>query len=150
MADEIEFEYAQLTKDLSAGYRADLCVWEWHRAARDLPIGASTTVALRACRGYQSAGLALEAGHEYQIAATGSWHLNASEPGVDADGAADGQGRVEAAVLHEFDLRPPEELGKNSSFVAKSDGRLYLRCRDHWSELSDNRGTILVRLTRVR
>jgi hypothetical protein len=49
--------------------------------------------------------------------------------------------------MSDYELSEPFELGQSGSFKAPADGKLYLRCRDRWSELGDNDGSVLVKMT---
>jgi hypothetical protein len=48
--------------------------------------------------------------------------------------------------VEKFELGEPFELGADGSFSAPSDGQLYLRCRDKWGALADNKGTLTIKL----
>jgi hypothetical protein len=145
---EINFELAQFTENLNVGYRSDLCDWDWNGQARELEVGRSTTIRLHACRGFQSTRLRLSPGQQLDISTQGTWQVGKDDQATDADGQADGRGRLEGATLEEFALAGPIELGKQVRLNAERSGDLYLRCRDDWGELADNRGTIVVRMTR--
>ena len=43
----------------------------------------------------------------------------------------------------------PSRLSPDGHFTAPQDGQLYLRCRDVWSGLSDNEGSLAVAISRA-
>ena len=62
-----------------------------------------------------------------------------------AQGNSRGAGKLVGAILQDYVLSEPFELGaKNSGFVAPESGQLYLRCQEKWSALADNEGQINV------
>jgi hypothetical protein len=144
--DQLDFEYRFFMERLEPGYRVDLCAWEWSDPSLGKPIGRQRSVKVLAPRGYQAAGLRLRKGERVVYEATGQWRLAAASDAVDADGDRDGKGRLEAVVFDEGQLSSPLELGKSGEFAAPTGGRLYLRCRDSWGALADNRGSIRVTL----
>jgi len=52
-------------------------------------------------------------------------------------------------IFREFQLSEVIVLGKEISFVAPSDGTLFLRCQDKWTQLSDNSGELHVYFRRT-
>jgi hypothetical protein len=148
--DEINFELAQFTSNLEVGYQTQLCDWDWSVKSRELGVGHSVIVRLSACRGFQSAQVQLCQGQVYLITAQGTWHVEKDGEATDADGDGQGRGCLEGAVLDRFALGEPELLGTYTQWTASDSGQLYLRCRDPWDRLADNRGVIVVRLTRVK
>jgi hypothetical protein len=53
---------------------------------------------------------------------------------------------LEGVILNGFELHEPFELGASGAFTASKNGQLYLRCRDAWNELTDNKGLVTVKL----
>ena len=49
--------------------------------------------------------------------------------------------------MRDYQLSEPILLGREGTFSAPGDGQLYLRCRDHWGQLGDNDGSVVVALT---
>jgi hypothetical protein len=84
--------------------------------------------------------LTVVAGQEYQFHARGVWRVKTGDQAVSADGDAQQWGQLVGVILSQFELSPAIDLGEYGVFTAPSDGHLYLRCRDHWSQLSDNEG----------
>ncbi len=148
VAKEMAFEYAFFLKHMAVGYRVDLCRWDWQKRFRTLDARGTASVRIEAARGYQASGLTVVGGQSYDYATVGSWGTSAKGLPTNADGDALGTGRMVAVVLDDYRLSEPFELGNQGTFVASSDGRLYIRCRDAWNELHDNHGAIQVRLTR--
>jgi len=150
MAKEISFEYRQFLKDVDRGYRADLCSWDWKAKFTLVKTAKVTSVKIEAGRGWQASRLMVQAGEEYEFSAVGNWLMSKGSQGVDADGDSDGNGRLIGALLTdergEFALCEPFELGRFGTFTAPGDGSLYLRCREPWSAIADNRGTLMVKL----
>ena len=52
----------------------------------------------------------------------------------------------EKILLQQMQLGEPFELGTTGTFTAPADGDLYVRCQDDWSRLSDNSGSLVLRL----
>ena len=42
----------------------------------------------------------------------------------------------------------PFELGEKGTFVGPSEGQLFVRCRDEWTRLADNKGDITLYVRR--
>jgi hypothetical protein len=142
VAREISFEYDFFVRHLDNGYRTDLCAWQWNRKFQYLrPTGHVGTKVL-ARYGWQASGIKLKAGESYDCAAKGTWRTSEDGAEVDADGAPTGRGRLVAILMNEDRLGEPFSLGSRASFVAPSDGDLYLRCRDDWNRISDNDGSL--------
>jgi hypothetical protein len=147
MADEIMFEYAFFLQRIDSGFRVDLCRWDWHTPARPLDDATPITNRCLAARGWQASEALVTAGSSYDYEATGTWSAARHWEPTDADGHADGSGRLVGVVMRDFQLSEPFPLGCHGSFFAPMSGQLYLRCEDSWSCLGDNRGEVSVRLT---
>jgi len=151
VSDELAFEYAFFLQHMGAGYRVDLCRWDWQKRFRTLDapdMRGTAGVRIEAARGYQASGLTVVAGESYAYATTGSWGTSVQGSTTCANGDTEGRGRMMAVVLDTFRLGKPFELGSLGTFEATQDGKLYLRCRDDWNQLHDNHGSIHVRFTR--
>ncbi|MBI3861260.1 MAG: hypothetical protein HY290_05135 [Planctomycetia bacterium] len=150
MAQEISFEYRQFLQNVETGYRADLCSWDWKAKFKLAKTGNITQAKIEAQRGWQPSRLIVSDGEDYEFSVNGKWSLHENGPAVDPDGDEQGRGRVVGALLTEvngeYQLGEPFELGKFGSFQAPGPGSLYLRCRDDWSSLADNRDSVIVRL----
>lgn len=148
MAKEIMFEYRFFLKHLEQGYRADLCSWDWKRKFRAPKGSATVTAKIRADRGWQPSGVIVISGADYEYKTAGTWQTATDGAALTGDGeeGGDGAGRLLGVVMKDFELGEPIELGADGSFTAPADGQLYLRCRDKWGELPDNKGTLTVKL----
>jgi hypothetical protein len=146
MLGELAFEYRFFLKHLDEGYRVDLCSWDWKHKFRELTSEVPATARVSAMRGWQGSGAIVEAGEHYEYSASGVWHTVKDGADVTADGSADGSGRLEGIILHDFELSEPFSLGAYGTFKAPASGKLYLRCHDAWNRLADNRGAMSVKI----
>jgi hypothetical protein len=146
---EIDFELAFFVDRLSAGYQVELCEWDWDGPRRQLETGQSITIRVKAARGYQPTSVRVMPGERYRIVAEGNWQLAAAGEPLDANGTPDGVGCLEAVVLDGYQMSSPLAWGREADWIVPGGGHLYLRCRDSWDQLTDNRGTLAVRLTRT-
>jgi hypothetical protein len=144
--DELTFEYDFFLQHLEAGYRVDLCSWDWKRKFFALGAGRTVSATIQANRGWQPSGLTTAADVKYEYSATGTWTVGKESKAVDADGAADGQGRLVGVLMKGYHLGKEFELGRSGSFTAPSAGNLYLRCCCDWTKIADNSGRIVVKL----
>ena len=140
---EINFEYRQFLKNLEIGYRPDLCQWNWKVTPKKL-FGAdmvSTNVNSRA--GWQATKVEVVAQQTYEYVAQGQWQTNPQSEASTASGA-DGQGRLIGTIFSDYRLSQPILLGERGTFVAQTDGQLFLRCDDRWNQIEDNKGRLKV------
>jgi hypothetical protein len=150
MAAEIDFEYRFFLQRVDRGYRVDLCSWDWtHKFAEPSDDKAAITSRVAAGRGWQPSGVLVTANQRYRYTASGNWRLAAGESQLTADGDRAGRGRLAGVIFRDFALGAPFELGADGSFVAPADGQLFLRCRDDWNALADNRGAMTVKIRRA-
>jgi hypothetical protein len=149
MAQEIIFEYEFFLRRVDVGYRVDLCRWDWQKPCLSLDDEDAVTGRCVAARGWQTAGVRVTKGRTYAYDADGSWSTQASIGTFDANGSADGSGKLLAVVMRDFQLSEPFKLGRSGTFVAPETGSLHLRCGDAWNELGDNRGEMRVRFTHL-
>jgi hypothetical protein len=154
VAKEISFEYAQFLTTLGNGFRSDLTAWPWQAKARSLGGSGTVRATVQARRGWQSSGVIVDAATSYAVTAEGAWRTTPAGAAVTAAGAADGRGRLVAAVLvddgPQFRLTPEIPLAAAASFTAPASGTLMLRCADAWTDLADNDGELSVSLQRSR
>ena len=67
-----------------------------------------------------------------------------------ADGNEVGLGKMIGMVFYEdYGQSETFELGEKGSFVGLGEGQLFVRCRDGWSEISDNEGEIVLHIRRT-
>jgi len=146
-AKELDFELRFFRQNLQNGYRVDLCSWDWKQKFTDRPAAnRAMTVSVLADRGWQPSGLTVTANASYGFEAEGTWRTGEKSDPVDADGAADGRGRLVGVLMKDYQLGEEFELGKSGSFTAPADGDLYLRCRVPWKEIADSSGKISVQM----
>ena len=119
---------------------------------------------LRADRGWQSSGIIVEKGHQYELVASGQFTL-ADKPkpwNSEADGITyryhNGRplGQLIAAIRSTSSTEgEPESMLKITGLSSKSrldattSGTLYLRLNDHPAELADNNGTVSIEVREV-
>ncbi|MHB9080916.1 MAG: hypothetical protein ACYC3X_25880 [Pirellulaceae bacterium] len=150
VANQLAFEYQFTVDRMAPGYRVDLCNWDWDKRFRNLEGCRPIRTKIVAARGYQASGLLVAAGQSYAYSARGTWTTDPQSSPVTADGSGPGTGRLEAVVMRDFQLSEPVLLGQDGKFSAPSDGQLYLRCRDAWSQLADNAGSVVVAFSRTQ
>jgi len=159
-SEEISFEYDFFLKHIEVGFRCDLCSWDW-KSKYALPRKRGTSSKIEANRGWQASKVLVEAGVTYEVNCTGEWS-NSSEGDVTAaNGGENETSQIVAAIFNQyklseeiaitFDVAPVIEKGKpevTGTFTASGDGQLVFRCKDGWGSLSDNTGSLLVRVTK--
>lgn len=143
---QISFEYDQFLANLDLGYEARLCAWQWDQKFAPLRGSRPAKAKILANYGWQASGVRLSAGTKYEVAAEGDWKITPKGKPLSADGDTAGRGQLVGAVLHDFQLSEPFQLGASASFTAPVDGDLYLRCNDAWNGLADNEGQLTVNL----
>jgi len=145
MAREISFEYLFFLKHMEAGYRVDLCGWDWKGKYRAPRVGKGRSVKIDAAAGWQGTRLLVSKDKQYTCASSGEWQVDEGGPMLTADGRDDGTGKLVGIVFKgEYELSEPFELGGGGMFTPPADGKLYLRCRDEWGSLADNKGRMTV------
>ncbi len=144
-AVEIAFEYLFFLQHVEPGYRVDLCSWDWKSKFTPLR-KTGTTCRVQAGRGWQATKANLTSGETYSFEATGEWSVSSDGTRLSADGEAGGSGRLVGCLFQDYELSEEFELGSLGTFVAPSSGSLFLRCRDGWGSVADNKGTISVKL----
>ena len=150
VADNISFEYDQFVENFGNGYRVDLCAWDWETHAKKLSKSKKVKTTVKARFGWQATRLSAAQGISYDYSAEGSWGIGKGTESLSADGSPTGEGRLIGALLKNFKLSPPFELGGDGAWVAPSEGQLFVRCRDAWTELEDNSGTIQLTIKRTK
>jgi hypothetical protein len=150
VADQISFEYDQFVQSLDNGYRADLCAWQWDRKFVPLVADRRGQATVLARGGWQAANVQVEQGATYDVAALGEWKITEGGSDLTADGDDQGQGRLVAVVMHDYQLSEVIPLGKRTTFTAPASGNLYIRCLDEFHHLADNDGKLTVHFRRVQ
>lgn len=143
---EISFEFELFLSNLRAGYRVENCAWDWKTKFSELTDEKKKTATVDASKGWQASGVTVKKGEKYSIKTDGTWTVEKGEDPVTADGDYAGLGRLMGVVYDDHKLSQPFELSFEGTFEAPADGKLYLRCRDHWNKLDDNSGKITVTL----
>ncbi len=150
VAENISFEYDQFVQNFGNGYRVDLCVWDWRTRAKPISKSKKIKATVKARAGWQATRLRAVKGTSYDFQADGTWGIGKGSEDLSADGSPTGEGRLVGALMNDFELSTPFELGSNKSWVAASDGQLFLRCKDAWTELEDNTGSIKLTIRTTR
>jgi len=156
---DLNEQWQCFTADLEYGY-------DFERSAIDFvpgePLSASNArIELAADRGWQSAGIRLEAGKTYRLKASGRYQI-ASEPRIwwcEPNGvtiryyAGRPLGMLLAAVhpdpygpAAKSSLLSPIEVGLDAELTPAETGTLYLRINDSPAELRDNTGSLQVQV----
>ena len=136
---ELAFEYRFFLQHVDEGYRVDLCSWDWKRKFKEPTGETPITTHVAAARGWQPTGVLVSPDRRYDYSTSGLWQTSRDDAEVTADGADNGKGRLEGVVFHDFALSESFDLGSYGSFAPPAEGRLYVRCRDAWNQLADNR-----------
>ncbi|MDA0834154.1 MAG: hypothetical protein O2955_07215 [Planctomycetota bacterium] len=146
MADEISFEYLFFLNHLEAGYRVDLCAWDWKPKFRVLRGTRGQNVKVSAAKGWQPTRVLVDEESTYACEAAGEWSVDAEGAMLTADGNDAGSGRLIGVVMDDYKLSDEFELGAEVTFTVPQSGQLYVRCRDGWGEIADNKGTLAVKI----
>ena len=143
---ELSFEYELFLSNLRPGYQVENCAWDWKTKFAELVDEKEKTMTVESTRGWQATGVTVKKGETYSIKTDGTWTVEKGEDPVTADGDYAGLGRLMGVVYADFKLSKPFELSSAGTFKVPVEGKLYLRCRDHWNILHDNSGKITVTL----
>jgi hypothetical protein len=149
VAANISFEYDQFVQNFGNGYRVDLCVWDWETSAQKLSASGRSKTQVLARSGWQATRVRLIEGQSYDHVAEGTWRVGKGGQELTGDGSTAGEGKLIGAVLSDFHLSKPFDLGARSTWKAPAEGQLYVRCRDAWTELADNSGELKLTLRRT-
>lgn len=144
-ATEIAFEYLFFLQHMEPGYRVDLCSWDW-KSKFGPPRSTGSVCKVSAGRGWQASKFKLTAGKTYAYEVNGEWQLAADGAKLTADGDEVGAGRLVGCVFSDYELTAEIDLGASGEFTAPADGGLFVRCRDGWGALADNKGSVSLRL----
>ena len=160
----LNVEWELFARNLCYGYDFEAAAVDF-RVGVPLSEGKTWEVKVAAARGWQSSGLWLERGERYQIECDGEVILaettrpwNSTPEGITIEYARGRPlGRVLAAVQSNEPPGPSEEgtlwkdwdVGGGIVLVPDTSGTLYLRVNDRWNSLATNRGSYLVRVSRV-
>ncbi|MCR9199630.1 MAG: hypothetical protein NXI04_13360 [Planctomycetaceae bacterium] len=142
---ELDFEFRLFMQHLGVGLNAESTAWNWKTRPRKPSTKRTMTTKVYAKRGWQATNAQLTQGQQYRFTTDGKWFIS-SEEEVGVEGNANGEGRLEAVLIENFQLSEPFELGSSGTFTAPGNGQLVLRCRDKWTQLNDNSGSISVKI----
>ncbi len=145
---ELEFEFRQFIENLSAGYRVDLCRWNWHKSFTALSPSESRSCRICASRGYQPSGIIVKSGQTYHYTTEGRWSIGLDE--CSADGTQRDGGQLVATIMTAGELSEPTGWGSGGEFTPQTTGRLYFRCQDAWNDLANNGGWIKITVSPTR
>ena len=81
-------------------------------------------------------------GQSYDVQTEGTWQIATAGEALTGDGNDGGKGKLIGAIFNDFQLSKPFELGAEATFEASQNGHLVVRCRDAWTELSENSGEL--------
>ena len=117
--------------------------------AQDLTATDRLDCEVKARAGWQASGLLAEPGQAYSFACSGQWKIDGQSQ-LSADGDSAGQGRLVGVWLSDYQLSEPFELGTQGNFVAPRKAQLFVRCRDAWTSLADNTGSVKLSLKKSK
>lgn len=120
--------------------------------------GGSRWIALQVDRGWQSSGVAVEAGQTYRIKAEGRFIIGHEPDGTSWPCEPNGitldyhAGRPLGELLATVDAGPdafvaPTPIGMAADYTAPAAGTLYLRVNDAPNALAENEGTLSVKVS---
>lgn len=150
---DLSTEWQAFVHSLDYGYDVARCALEL-KPAEPLQPGRSRSVQIDSARGWQSAGVVVEAGREYQLRAEGKFALAVTEktwwsgPGGITFRYVGGRplGELTAAVGGPESFGPAIPVGARRTVKPDRPGTLFLRVNDAVGELGDNRGSLSVTL----
>ncbi len=90
----------------------------------------------------------MKSGESVSYTTKGLWSLTSDGEKTSAKGNDEGTGRLIGVLMQNYELSDPFELDEAGTIVSPGEGKLYLRCRDAWTELGNNSGVITVRFER--
>jgi hypothetical protein len=145
-ADRISFEYKFFINHLCNGFRCDLASFDW--AKKFLPLQGSIprNVSVLADRGWQPSQATVSTDKTYEFTTSGSWQLAKGGDNIGPAGTSDGKGKLIGVIMKDFELGEPFDLGANGEWTPPENGNLWVRCRDDWAELGDNKGKVTLTL----
>lgn len=146
LANEISFEYKFFIANLCNGYRCDLAAFDWRKKFLPLQGTAGPTTTVLADRGWQPTAAMVTTDKTYEYTASGSWQLSKDGDNLGPAGRSDGKGRLVGAVMKDFELSKPFDLGAGGDLTPPTSGNLWVRCQDEWGELADNKGKVTFKI----
>ena len=144
--EELEFEFRFFLKHVDVGFHAGLAAWNWKAKFKAVKRQATLKSKIKAKAGWQPSLLRVTEGQAYDYTAEGQWRTADEQEWLNADGTKNQLGQLVGTILQDGELVGKINLGTSGTFTAPHSGNLYLRCRDKWTSLSDNDGTLRVTL----
>lgn len=161
---EMQTEWAVFATTLSYNHRVEPTVLDLQPATREVEAGQTASSQVRADRGWQNTGIALEAGATYHFTAEGRYQID-DEPKVwwcEPNGVTIhyNRGRPLGILLASLLTRTDEghplpiafvkpiAIGLEQTVTPQHTGTLYLRINDAPGSLDDNRGELTVQVSR--
>ncbi|HET6327466.1 MAG TPA: hypothetical protein VFG04_22480 [Planctomycetaceae bacterium] len=156
---DLKTEWSLFTHELQYGFDLSRAAIQFQPGKPLEGSGASRSFDIAADRGWQSSGVLVRAGVEYELTATGEVTLaNAPKPWMSQPQGvsilySEGHpiGQLLAAIHREPAVAGAEEsmlhqiaVGREIHFTAPISGTLYFRINDHWNSLADNSGSYRV------
>lgn len=152
-------EWQLLVANMEYGYDVERCAVDFTPGKPLASAGGKATVA--ADRGWQNSGVRLEAGHTYQLTASGRYQVASQpkvwwcEPGGVSIRYYQGRplGMLLAAVRPDHPepnsttaLLRPKAIGLGATLTPQESGTLFLKINDSAGELDDNAGMVAVQI----
>lgn len=152
--NNLEFEWQAFLASLDYGYDSDLLAVEHAKVTR---VTTAVEATIDASRGWQATPWLLRKGQTYKVSAAGRYQIAhdsepwPSEPGGITIRYHDGHpfGMLVGTLRstkHPTEFAQPIAIGLGTTITPAADAVLYLRVNDSPAEMSDNKGTLTVRI----
>ena len=150
----LDAEWRSFAATLAYGHDVEREAIEFQEGV-PLAVGGSRRITVQAARGWQSTGVAVEAGRPYRVEATGRFVINRDPDGTPWPCEANGvtlayhAGRPVGQLLATVDRGPgafveSTAVGLAADYAPSTSGTLYLRVNDAPNSLADNEGELSV------
>jgi hypothetical protein len=152
--NNLEFEWQAFLGSLDYGFDTERMIVEHRKVTRPIESAEAT---IDVARGWQATSWHLRKGQEYKVSATGHYRIARdgepwpSEPGGITIRYHDGHplgmliGTLRSTKSPK-EFAAPIAIGLGTTIVPEEDSVLYLRVNDSPAELSDNEGSVAVRI----
>ena len=152
---DLRTEWALFTHELQYGFDLSRAAIQFQPGQPLAGSGAVHSIDVAADRGWQSGGVLVRAGVEYEVAASGEVTLGTvPKPWISQPQGISivySEGHPIGLLLAAIHREPPEPkadesmlnqivVGGRTTFVAAAAGTLYFRINDRWNSLADNDG----------
>jgi hypothetical protein len=153
--DELRTEWSLFTHELQYGFDLSRAAIDFKPGRPLVPNDPSRPVDVAADRGWQSSGILVRAGAQYDVTAEGEVTLgNDPKPWVSQPQGVSiiySEGRPIGLLLAAIHREPADpsadeamlnqiSIGRGTRFTAATSGTLYFRINDRWNSLADNAG----------